>query len=160
MEWWRYELPGPVLRERKPIKLALETSASDGDKRPTITYGAWPAAGGTVYAVTSELGGTEARVIAVGPSRFEAPLDLEAPLQSPVFGAAMQELFAVALASGSDAHVLLFDNRLTLRAQFRFPATTPPRLRFCGADLVIAADGGRLAIFDTNGGALRTVAAP
>jgi hypothetical protein len=45
-----------------------------------------------------------------------------------------------------------------MRAHLRFPATAPPRLRFCGADLVMAADGGRLTIFDTDIGALRTVA--
>jgi hypothetical protein len=162
MEWWRYELPGPALRERKPIKLDLEAATTEGEKKPPIiTLGAWPASGGTVYAAVCDLEAEvrEVRVLALGTSRLEARIPLTVPIdQLRCAGATTPALLAVALASGPDAQVLLFDSKLQLRAQFHFPRTTQPRLRFSGADLVMAADGGRLTIFDTDRGDLRSIA--
>jgi hypothetical protein len=158
MEWWRYELPGLTLRERKPITLGLDRASPATDPKPIITFGSWPALGGTVYVVLCDFEVPEILILSIGASRFEARLGPEVPIENrPVSGATTPEFFALALASGPDARVRLFDTQLRLRATFDFPRSKPPRLRFCGSDLVMAADGGRLTIFDTDRGTLRTI---
>jgi hypothetical protein len=158
MEWWRYELPGPTLRERKPIKLGLESSAAASDAKPVVSFGAWPALDGTVYVVLCDFGALEVRLLSVGASRSEAKLSPEVPIENlKVAGATTPELFALSVESGPDAQVRLFDSRLRTRATFKFSQAKLPRLRFCGSFLVMSADGGRLSIFDTDRGTLRTI---
>jgi hypothetical protein len=133
-------------------------AARASDAKPIITFGSWPALGGTIYVVLCDFEAPEIRVLSIGASRFEARLGSDVPIQSfAVAGATTPEFFALALASGPDAQVRLFDAQLRIRATFSFPRAKAPRLRFCGSDLVMAAEGGRLTIFDTDGGTLRTV---
>jgi hypothetical protein len=159
MEWWRYELPGPTLRERRPFKVQLE-APSESAAKPVVFFGSWPAADGTVYSLVCDLGDGSFILLSQGASRSEVRLPLAMPAEKfGATGVANHELFALALAVSGDAEVRLFDTALRLRAQLRLPGTTLPHLRFCGADLVIAADAGRVTIFDTERGSLRTVAA-
>ena len=154
-QWWRYELPALTLRERRPIKLGIETTP----KQQVLVYGSWAAPDGTVYVLTCTLPDASMALLVRGTSHVEARLPLHVPAESfAAAGVATDELFAFAFVSGPDAEVRLFDRALRLRAHFHLPATNLPRLRFCGADLVIAADAGRLTIFDTDRGSLRTVA--
>ncbi|HXU03147.1 MAG TPA: bpX6 domain-containing protein [Polyangia bacterium] len=159
MELWRYELPGPTLRERKPLKLRVEGAAAPSDAKPVVCFGSWLALDGTVYGVLCDFGGLEVRLVSVGASRSEVCLSPEVQVESSlkVTGATTTELFALAVESGPGAQVRLFDTRLRTRATFQFPQSKLPRLRFCGSNLVMSADGGRLSIFDTDRGALRTI---
>ncbi len=150
---WRYELPGLTLRERKSIKPAL----MDSEAPPVVTLAAWATLGETAYAVDHELGSKEIRIVALGSPPNEVRVALPALRDLAIRGAATHELLAFSMAFESGAHVWLFDRGLRPRAQFQFPQSKLPFLRFCGSDLVMSADGGRLAIFDTDRGALRIV---
>jgi hypothetical protein len=157
IESWRYELPGLTLRERKPTKAMFDESAA-GDEPPLrAIVAAWATLGGTTYAVGYETGSNQIQIMALGSSPRSARLPLHATGDLAMRGAATPELLAFTMAVDSGAHVWLFDAGLRMRAQFQFPRSKLPNLRFCGSDLVMAADGGRLAIFGAERGALRTV---
>jgi hypothetical protein len=161
MESWRYEFPGPVLRERKPIKLGLKEDPPGAATTPFLTFGAWCAPGGATYLAAGNVGAHELVLVAVGASRMETRLPLEMGCEQVTGTAAvMSDLFALSLGLGPDAEVLLFDRVLAVRARFRFPRSKPPNLRFCGPNLVMATEQGRFTIFDTDRGALRNIAVP